>query len=385
MKPFTKEELRELMEMGEEPSVSFFLPTNPVSTESQQNRIKLKNLLRQAEDQLKESGYRPSDIEKLLQPVDTLLNESLFWSHQQEGLAAFVNRRLFRYYRLPHAFEELAEAGRQFHLKPLLPLLTQDFQFYLLTLSQNQIGLFQCSSTHIYPLDLDGIPESLDEAMRYDQPEKQLQFSTRTPQSGGGEMRAAAFHGQGIGMENTKKDLLQFFHKVDAGIQQKMATPGAPLMLAGVDYLFPIYREANTYPHLMENGIAGNPEELTPQQLHQQALELVAPLLKEAQLKGLAQYAELDGTGRTARETGDIVAAAQHGRIETLFVAKGAQQWGSFSPETQEVVLVDAPSPDHEDLLNMAALQAYLNGGTVFLLSPDEMPSDSHLSAIYRY
>lgn len=385
MKPFTKEELRELMEMGEEPSVSIFLPTDPVGTEPQQHRIKLKNLLRQAEDQLKANGHRSTDIQKLLGPAETLLGETLFWSHQQDGLAIFINRNLFRYYRLPVSFEEVVEVGRQFHLKPLLPLLSQDYQFYLLTLNQKQIRLYQCSPDHIHAMDLDGIPESLDEAMRYDQPEKQLQFSTRTPQGGGGEMRAAAFHGQGIGMENTKKDLLQFFHKVDAGIQQKMKGSDSPLILAGVDYLFPIYREANTYPQLIEKGISGNPEELTQKDLHQQSMALVAPLMKESQEKAVAQYAALEGTGRTARELEDVVTAAHHGRIEVLFVAKGCQQWGSYDADDQQVERHEAPGPDNQDLMNVTALQTYLNGGTVFVLSPEEMPVESDLAAIYRY
>ncbi len=42
MKQFNKEVLRELMSIEDEPCVSFFLPTDPVGTEAQQNRIRLK-------------------------------------------------------------------------------------------------------------------------------------------------------------------------------------------------------------------------------------------------------------------------------------------------------------------------------------------------------
>ncbi len=385
MKPFTKEELRELMELGEEPSVSFFLPTDPVGRDPQQNRIKLKNLLRQAEDQLKQTTLRPAEIEKLMSPVETLYNESMFWSHQQEGLAIFINRSLFRYYRLPISFEEVVEVGKKFHLKPLLPLLSQDYHYYLLTLSQNQVQLYHCTPDHIHPLDMEGVPESLDETVRYDEPEKQFQFTTGTSQGGSGEMRAGAFHGQGIGMENTKKDLLQFFHKVDAGIQQKMTGTSAPLVLAGVDYLFPIYREANTYPQLIEKGLAGSPEELTVKELHKQSMGVLAPLMKESQKKAIAQYAELDGTGRTSKELESILLAAFHGRIETLFVATGYQQWGNYHQEEQKVDLQESASSENEDLVNAASLQTYLNGGAVYIVPAEEMPGDTGMAAIFRY
>lgn len=384
MKPFTKEELRELMELGEEPSVSFFLPTDPVSRDPQQNRIKLKNLLRQAEEQLKETTLRPAEIEKLMSPVETLYSESIFWSHQQKGLAIFVNRNLFRYYRLPVSFEEVVEVGKKFHLKPLLPLLSQDYQYYLLTLSQNQVQLYQCSPDHMHPVDMEGVPESLDETVRYDEPEKQFQFNTGTPQGGGG-IRAAAFHGQGIGMENTKKDLLQFFHRVDAGIQQKMLGTSSPLVLAGVDYLFPIYREANTYPQLMDKGIPGNPEELAEKELHQQSLGMMAPLMKKSLEKTLAHYAELDGTGRTSKELEGVILAAYHGRIETLFVATGYQQWGVYHQVGQKVDVQESANSENEDLVNAASLQTYLNGGTVYIVPSEEMPVDSGMAAILRY
>lgn len=384
MKPFTKEDLRELMDVTATPCVSFYLPTDSVSTASQQNRIRLKNLMRQAEDQLKEQGMRSADLHKLLNPAEVLLSESLFWSHQQEGLAIFINPSLFRYFRLPITFPEIAQTGSRFHLKPLLPLLSQDDQFYLLTVSQNQIRFYQCTQESIHPLNLDGIPESLDEAMGYDQPEKQLQFNTRTPQASG-DTRSAAFHGQGIGMENVKKDLLHFFHKVDAGIQQKMRDVNAPLVLAGVDYLFPIYREANTYPHLIDHGITGSPDELTPRELHQMALPVVEPMRKEAQTKAAELYAQLDGTGRTSRETEIIVPAAHHGRIEILFVSKGSQQFGLYHSDDSQVIIHESPSTENEDLLNIAALQTFLNGGVVYVLPREEMPVDADLAAIFRY
>ncbi|SDY80637.1 baeRF7 domain-containing protein [Tindallia californiensis] len=384
MKSFTKEDLQELMNIKESPCISFFLPTDPIGTEAQQNRIRLKNLTRQAEEQLKESGYRHSEFSKLLSPIDTLLNDSIFWSHQQDGLAIFVSPNEFRYYRLPLSFNMITEVGQQFHLKPLMPLLTQDHQFYLLTLSQNQIRLFQGSPHSIYPLDLDGIPESLSEALRYDDLEKQLQFNTRTPQGGDGK-RAASFHGQGFGMENTKKDLLQFFHKVDKGIQEKMTQPESPLVLAGVEYLFPIYREANTYPKLVDAGITGNPEDMTLKKLHQESLKVILPLYQQSQEKALHQFAELEGTGRASRQLEDIVLAALHGRIETIFVSKGTQCWGTVNDNATKVFLDEEPAPENKDLFNLAAQQTYLNGGSVYVLPSEEMPGDSDLAAIFRY
>jgi hypothetical protein len=40
---------------------------------------------------------------------------------------------------------------------------------------------------------------------------------------------------------------------------------------------------------------------------------------------------------------------------------------------------------DHLPLLDFAAMQTLQNGGTVFALSQDEMPTKSTIAAIFRY
>ncbi|NNL12787.1 MAG: hypothetical protein HKO82_03750, partial [Acidimicrobiia bacterium] len=45
----------------------------------------------------------------------------------------------------------------------------------------------------------------------------------------------------------------------------------------------------------------------------------------------------------------------------------------------------DTPEAGDVDLLDAAAAQAWLRGGTVFAVAPDEVPGDGHLAAVLRY
>ncbi|MDK3156606.1 hypothetical protein QPK87_08445 [Kamptonema cortianum] len=190
----------------EEPSISIYLPTERRSKETRQNPIRFKNLIRQAEEQLIEQGLKTQEAHQLLQAAHELDTYD-FWQHQSDGLAIFISPSLFRYYRLPLDFEELAVVSDRFHLKPLLSLFTGDGQFYLLALSQNQVRLFQGSRFSISEVELENVPQGIAEALRYDDPEQQLQFHTRTqPARAEGDSRsdpygnrAAIFHGQGGG------------------------------------------------------------------------------------------------------------------------------------------------------------------------------------------
>jgi hypothetical protein len=157
----------------------------------------------------------------------------------------------------------------RFHIKPLLPLLSGDGHFYVLALSQNEIRLLQGSRDSVAVVDLVDVPESLADALRWDDPERQLQWHTGTGARADG--RAAIFHGHGVGTDNTKTNILRYFQKVDDGICRILAEDPAPLVLAGVDYLLPIYRSASDYPNLVEGAVTGSPEELSAANLHQAA------------------------------------------------------------------------------------------------------------------
>jgi len=126
-----------------------------------------------------------------------------------------------------------------------------------------------------------------------------------------------------------KDYILRYFPQVDGGLRNLLGDEGAPLVLAGVEYLLPIYKEANSYPHLVDEGIEGNPEELSAKELHEQPWAIVHPLFLAAQKEAAAQYRHLASAGseQASSDLKEVVPAAYHGRVETLFVAVGLQKW----------------------------------------------------------
>jgi hypothetical protein len=100
----------------------------------------------------------------------------------------------------------------------------------------------------------------------------------------------------------------------------------------------------------------------------------------------MAAYERHAATERASDEVTTIVQAAHQSRIDTLFVALGRQQWGSFDPDTQQLQLVSDPQEGAaDDLLNVAATQTLLHGGAVYAMEPDRMPTQRDLAAVFRY
>ncbi len=377
----TNDALAALLTQYTAPSVSMFMPTHRAGEDTRQDPIRFKNLLGQAEEQLIASGLRSPEARKLLEPAQALLDNSAFWRHMSDGLALFVAPDIFRTFRLPIELREMVIVADRFRIKPLLPLFAGDGHFFVLALSQNQIRLLEATRFSVDEIEMEGVPSSMAEALSLDV-EKELQF--QTPSAGGRGERAAVFHGHDPA-DDDKNRILRFFHRVDDGLRQVLRDEQSPLVLAGVDYLLPLYKEANSYPHLMAEGITGSPEEMSAEDLHQSAWSIMEPHFAQAQREARAHYAQMAGTGLTSNRVEEVVTAAHHGRVSLLWVALGAQVWGQFDAKAGTAHLHDEPEPGSEDLLDLAALQTLLKGGTVYAVEPETVPGDALVAALFRY
>jgi hypothetical protein len=388
MSLIARDELRVLATAHPNHCVSIYMPAHRAGPEVLQNPIRLKNLLGQVEAQLQTRGLQSPAIAGLLAPATNLLEDLLFWQHQRDGLAIFLSTDTLEVFRLPLRFQPLALVAERFHLKPLLPLLSEDGQFYVLTLSQEEMHLYQGTAYTLDEIELQDVPDGLAAFLQDEDRERHLQFhtSTRTPGGRGGD-RPAVFHGHGVLESNARTDILQYFRRVDAGLHDVLQGQTAPLVLAAVDHLLPIYHEANTYPHLLAEGIASHPTALSVEELHAQAWAIVEPYFLADRQEAEALYKHYAGTGdvRANQDIARIVAAAYYERVATVFVALGVQQWGTFDPQTQAVTRHDERQAGDQDLLDLAAVHTFLNQGAVYVTPLEDMPADEPVAAIFRY
>jgi hypothetical protein len=320
----------------------------------------------------------------MMEEARHLLENDYFWRHQSDGLAVFIASEIFLYYRLPVVFDEFFSASKRFALKPLIPMFMADKRFYILALSQAEIRLFSCTRHSVMEIDLVDVPDGIAESLQYDSKHSQLQFHTGAAAGGGN--RPAMFHGHGVGIDDNKDDIRRYFRDVDRGLQSILSDSEAPLVLAGVDYLLPIFREVTTCRRVLPEAVTGNPETLRAEELHQKALEIVHPVLARDQQKAAARYRELAGRGYTAAGVRTVVPAAAYGQVDTLFVALDQRQPGVFDRENNTVRMAESDDPSAEDLLDLAVVETIKNSGRVYATTADDMPEQhAAAAAILRY
>ncbi len=396
----SRTELRTLAEKRGETSVSLYMPTVKAGSDIQQNPIRFNNLLDDAEEQLREAGLDAPEIDALLQPAQQLVEDEVFWQQQSDGLALFLTPDQSRAYRLPLDFESLVVVTDHLHLKPLFPLLSHDGQFYIVALSQKSVLLFQGSQYSVSEVNVEDVPESVYELLDYDEMERHMQFHSRTqtpsskspgdtpaPPAVSASDRPAAFHGQSVAEEDEKQDIKKYFQRVDDALEPFLENGRRPLVLAGVDYLLPIYRDVNSYPHLAEDEIVGSPKTWSADKLHERAWEIVKPIFAEEEAEIRRRYKELkaNAPSRTSQDIEEIVSAAYFERVDVLFIDKDAHRWGIFDPESNEVTEHDEQQAGDEDLLNLAAIHTFLNSGQLFSVPRASMPDETESAAIFRF
>lgn len=383
-----RETIAELVDASPARALSLFLPTHRTGPDSrpyaEEDVIRWKNQLREAEQALRDSGATPRETDQLLAPARERTDDAAFWQHQSDGLAAFAAPGQFRTLRVPLRFDPLVVVSRRFHVTPLVPLLTGDGVFYILALSQGSVRVLQGTRNSVNEVMVPAMPANAEEALRFDVSERQLQY--RGIGRTGGGRRTALFHGHGD-TDDVKEQILRFCQQVDRAFSAMLHGGNAPVVLAAVDFVGAIYRQASTLPRLLDESIVGNPDDASAADLHERAWAIVEPVLTGDRDEALTRYHELSATHLTTRDLARALVAAHDGQVDVLFVERGAQSWGVYNPGTREVTFDVAPQTQatREDLVNTATVRTILTNGSVFVLEPDQVPGGGPVAALLRY
>ncbi len=368
------------------PAVSIHLPTHRTGPETQQDPIRLRNLLKTAEESLRDGGMRQPDVDSLLAPAREIASDAGFWRDSDAGLAIFLAEDSVRVMRVNVVLAELVSVADRYTVLPMIPAVNSGERFFVLALSKKRVRLLEGSRTDIHELDLSGAPTSLADALKYDDFDHAVQFHSRTPAGAAGRgRRAAVFHGHGGMPDVEKTNVERYFRMIDQGIHELLRDDDAPLLLAGVDYLLHIYRAVNSYPHLVAASMAGSPDELAASVIHSQALVLLEPHFRSEFERDVALLREMHGTRNASFDLAEIIHAAHEGRVRILFVAAGTNAWGAYDPSNARVDVHDPPRPGDFDLTDLAASETLLHGGTIHAALPYPTPEVGTAAAIFRY
>ena len=238
----TLDQLRELAQTRAAACVSIYLPTTPLTQETDAARIELGNLAREAARQLAEGGADKALLAAIAEPLEALRGDDEFWRFQATSLALLATPERLLTFRLANRLQAQVEVADRFHLKPLLRAVTFPHAAYVLALSEGAVRLVE-------------VPESgpAVEVRVADLPRDAASAAGRST------LNDRSPKGRIQGSEGQKVRLIQYARKVEAALRPVLAGSRMPLFLAATEPLAPIYRSVNSHPQLAEGLILGSP------------------------------------------------------------------------------------------------------------------------------
>jgi Bacterial archaeo-eukaryotic release factor family 11 len=348
--------------------VSLYLRATPLTEDVGAARMELKNLLNVALEKLRRGGADRCGMAAVEELVDDLIDDDEFWRFQANSLAILANPEALRTFRLPNHFQPLAEVSDRFHLTPLLRTLTLPNEAFVLALSQVSVRLLQVF-TDLPPrkIRVDGLPEDAST------------FLHKAPVQG----RSPS--GRTQGSEDQKTLLRHYTRQVDQALRGILAGRHTPLILVAESPLEAIYRSVNTYPHLVTNMSPVSINNMSEQELAEQARSVLDQLHADEVDALVSQYKCHNDGGRVTTDIATAARAATFGAIEALMVDVNEIILGTVNETDGRVTFGQGAGPKTYGIVDEIARRALRSGARVLGLRKDDIPERASLAAIMRY
>lgn len=361
----TRADIEDLLQARGPAHVTIYLPTSPITQETQGDRIALKNLTNTALGQLAEHDKREVQaIEELLLDV---IDDDAFWVTQANSLALFVTPTRLRTFRLPTRLQPIAEVSDRFYIKPLLRVMTVPQSAFVLALAQNSVRVVEVSADlPAFEVTVTGMPKDAASAVG------KASIAGRSPL------------GRIQGSEGMKVRLNQYARAVDQALRDLLGGRETPLILAATEPLLSIYRLVQSYPYLAPTAIASNPEAMTDGELAAAARTILDELFQQELAQVRALFEQRQSQHRTTTDVAQAARAATQGAIQKLLIDIDAVLPGTVD-EQGTVTFAQEACPASYEILDEIAGLALLTGARVLGVRRDEIPGGGSLAAILRY
>ena len=368
------------------PCLSLYQPTFRQFPDSQQNRVRYKNLVRELKAAV-EQKHRGIDVGALLEPLEQLADDHDFWAHPQDGIAVLRAENFWHVEKVQRRVPELVVVNDHLFVKPLVRVFQSEDTYQILALDRQEIRMYQGNR---YVLDeivmAPSVPRTIEEALG---PAVSIQGVQNKGDYGSAPARPGAptgamFHGHGGKMDEPRLDMERFFRVVDRAVTDAHSKPSTlPLILAALPEYHSHFRDVSHNPYLLDEGIQANGLAMQPDELRMQAWKLMEPRY-HARLQQLVDaYHASRARGLATDDLTHALEFATDGRVGTLLVEADRRIPGHM--EGRMPRYADGDEPGSSDLLDDLAERVLRTGGQVLAVPKGSMPSATGLAAVFRY
>lgn len=287
-----KEIIKQIKARETDVNVSIVLNTHRTKPDNQQDRILLKNLVKQAEERLLMS-HDKQRVQGIMDHLNQCA-ESIDHNYNLEGLILFANGSHHEYHRIPVQVKDRVAIGPTFATRDLIRAQQMNTEYYILTISRPMARLFQAHTDQI-------IKEFHGEF-----PMKSDAYTTDTVEL--------------TSPKSTDHLVEEFFNQVDKQLVKILNGTNAQVVILG---------DSRNYDHYikvadLKSRIAGNVHGNFDHESNHHIVTAAWAFMNQKRQEALAQRIDLlrsaTDHGKSISDPSEIWTALQEGKGQTLFV-----------------------------------------------------------------
>jgi len=387
MDQFGNDEYQALLKVQQGPAVSIYFPAQRLDNKGKNNQLAFRAQVRLARALLAER-YEPQEYRDIDIMMDARLEDGEFWGSLTQGVAAFFAPGFERVYRLNQDVLAETVVGETLHTRPMLRVLARPQHYWVLALDAKDTRLYEVNGRQIDQVGIGVIPTDVESALFQPYPPQQ-QDRQREVTSGAGIN--SNVHGVGPGRDARPELLRQYVQLVDARLNDLLRGKKDPLILGAAGQIKNIFRLECTLDNLFSEGLHESLSRVSTAEILARTQPVIARYGEQKVNEIRALWEREYGLGQGEIDLQQIAQRTLMSQVRYLFIERGRRIWGtlnrndgSISVESDNAVGPENAQNGHPDILDNLAEFVISRGGQVFVLTPEQMPSDTGAAAILR-
>lgn len=358
------EEIHEIQSDNSYPCVSILLETHRTFPDNKTDSIRLKNLVKDAKERLK-NEFQESEVAEIINGLDEIVS-GVDYNYLLDGMAILVSKNTRKRIDLPFKVDDRVVINKTFATKDLVYTYNRSPRYIVLLLSEQPTRLFKGYRDSLVEVENSGFPKIYE----------------------GPGVTEELPDGKGIDKSAYRDDMMRaFFREVDKSLTDVLKSEKLPVALLGVD------RNISYFKHVSENFdkvIAvkhGSYDKHTAHEISKLIWPEVRNSFAESRKDLLSKLENSKKENKFAAGLDELWKLGLEGRIQTIYVDKEYDPAAVLDDNGLKVLENgerDIPGVI-DDVVDELVETVINKSGDVVFFEKDELKDYDRLAAILRF
>ena len=356
-----KETLQQLGAEKNNPCVSISMSTHRTRPNTDQDKILLKNLLKEAHDRVSEE-YDKKTVESLLNKIKTV-REKIDINANLDSLHIFLSNDTLEIVKSPwEASNNRVNISTQFAIRPLIKAYNRSEPYLIMVLSQNKVTLYEAVNDSI-----------IQEVKNNDFP-----FTENIP---------ATLYPEKLGDAKYVDDLTRnFFNEIDKSlVRMHKETDLKCVVVTTEDNYYKLMQVADI-PNLYHGYVTINSNKNTPHYIVKETWKLIEKLQSKRRGEAIEELKKAVSQGKVLTDLQDIYRAVINGRGDLLVVHQNYRQPVVMNDNNSFKMVENSSTPGAiDDITSKIAWEVISKKGRVIFTEHEELKELGKIALKTRY